>query len=82
MAEFLVSTEECGEDTIRTSTPYAAVHRYAEKHLSSGVVDDEEFEVMVISKETGLNLKYIVRANVAIHWVVTKEDLGDTGGLR
>lgn len=81
MAEFLVHTEACGEDTMKTSTPYAAAHRYAEKHLSSGVSDDEEFEVRVISKETGLALKYIVRASVAIHWVVTKEDLNARGTL-
>lgn len=82
MAEFLVSTDEEGEDIIKTSTPYAAAHRYAEKFLTTGVADDEEFMVKVISKETGLALNYVVRANVAIHWVVTKEDLSESRGGR
>lgn len=80
MAEFIVSCgDEFDEATIKTGTPYAAAHRYAEKYLAEGALDDDEFLVTVISRETGLRLRYVIRASIAIHWVVTKEDLGAQG---
>ena len=80
MAEFIVSCgEEFEEAAIKTGTPYAAAHRYAEKYLTEGASDDDEFLVTVISRETGLRLRYVIRASIAIHWVVTKEDLSARG---
>jgi hypothetical protein len=75
VAEFIVSCgRESDEATIKASTPYAAAHRYAEKYLADGVLDDDEYLVTVISRETGLRLRYVIRASVKIHWGVTKED--------
>jgi hypothetical protein len=79
MAEFVCSTEGFENKTIKASTAYAAAHRYALSELSEQATDDDEYEVRVVSRETGKVMSYTVRAEVSTHWVVTRNKDNDEG---
>lgn len=79
MADFHVSCEPHSDRSIKASTHYAAAQRYGETVLQDEAKDEEEFSVRVISRETGEERFYTLRANVTTHWVVTLDKDKEAG---
>jgi hypothetical protein len=73
MAEFVVKSEGYEDKIVKSSTPYAAAHRYAESSLKEDALDEDEFTVEVIDRDTGKMIRYIARAEVTTHWVLTRD---------
>ncbi len=79
MAEFVVKADGHPSKTIHANTAYASAQKYCETELQDDAKDDEEFDISVFDKGAGKTVGYTTRANVTVHWIVTRKKTEDEG---